>query len=176
MRRSDIKILPEHFDYYINLNEDIELKDAFEQTLQPLEKLNLQPYQEIGLRTYAEDKWTIHQILQHIIDWERIWCYRTLLGVRRMDSIPDGLDQELMVAHGNANEIPLKKLIDELVTVRKATMSLFASFDQAMLVQDCKFYKYQMSALAIGFSITGHQLHHLNVINERYMPLLHTNR
>lgn len=172
MRKSAIKELPPYFDYYINLNEDISLDEAFEKSLQQIDTLNLQQLSRIGLRVYAENKWTIHQIIQHLIDWERIWCYRTIVCVRKEGTIPEGLEQDIMVSNSNANELSIEQLLSELRVVRVATRAMFASFNPEILETNCKFYNYQMSALAIGFSIIGHQIHHFNVINERYMPLL----
>lgn len=120
---------------------------------------------------YAEGKWTVNKIIQHLTDWERIWCYRTIVSIRKEGSIPEGLEQEIMADNSNADELPIEQLIAELRCVRLATHALFETFNDEMLQTNCKFYKYQMSALAIGFSIIGHQLHHFGIIRERYFPL-----
>lgn len=172
MRKSDIKELPPYFDYFIQLCEDLTLDEAFEKSLQQIDTLNLQQLNQIGLSVYAENKWTIHQIIQHLTDWERIWCYRTIVCARKEGTIPEGLEQDIMVSNSNANELSIEQLLSELRVVRVATRAMFASFNPQILETNCKFYNYQMSALALGFSIIGHQIHHFNVINERYMPLL----
>lgn len=171
MKKRDIKEIPSYYEYYINLNEDVSLDEAFEQSLKQIDAINIEQLKRIGLKVYAENKWTIHQIIQHIIDWERIWCYRTIVCVRREGTIPEGLEQDIMVRNANANELSLEQLLSELRVVRVATRAMFASFNPQMLAGSCQFYNYQMSAGAIGFSIIGHQIHHFNVIKERYMPL-----
>ena len=76
-----------------------------------------------------------------------------------------------MGQNSNADELSIEQLIAELKTVRLATKTMFASYDQHILEINCKFYNYEMSVLAMGFNIIGHQLHHFNIIKERYFPL-----
>ncbi len=172
MKRSDIKILSQYFEKYIELVDDVELDDAFNKSIQQLNEIQIPQLQKIGLQTYAEKKWTIHQVVQHITDWERIWCYRTLLFVRCEGTIPSGHDENKMAANSNANEIPITQLIEELKSVRMATQALFQTFNKQQFEITCKFINYEMSVLAMGFNIIGHQLHHFNVIQERYVPLV----
>jgi uncharacterized damage-inducible protein DinB len=171
MKKSQIDILPEYFDYYINLNEDIELGTAFDRSVEEIDGLNLHLLKAIGLRTYAEGKWTVHKIIQHLTDWERIWCYRTIVAARKEGTVPEGLEQDIMARNSNADELTLEQLLTELRTVRIATKAMFDSFNMDILQTNCRFYTYEMSVLAIGFSIIGHQLHHFKVIDEKYRPL-----
>jgi len=171
MKRSDIKELPEYFEYYINLVEDIELADAFDKSLRQIDDLDVAQLKRIGLKVYADGKWSVNKIIQHLIDWERIWCYRTLVFARNVGIVPEGLDQEIMANNSNADELSIEQLIAELRVVRIATKAMFDSYNRQILETNCKFYKYEMSVLAMGFNIIGHQLHHFNVIKERYFPL-----
>ncbi|WKZ62383.1 MAG: DinB family protein [Saprospiraceae bacterium] len=171
MKKSDIRELPEYYDYYILLNDDIELNDAFERSIKEINTLDVDRLKRIGLRTYAEGKWSTHTIIQHLTDWERIWCYRLLLSVRNEGTIPPGLDHNLMADHANADDLSIDQLLDELRAVRMATKGMFNNFDERILRSDCKFNKTQMSVLAMGFNILGHQIHHFNIIRERYLPL-----
>ncbi len=171
MKKSDIKTLPEYFDRYIDLCEDIELDQAFQESLKQIDALDLEQLNRIGLRTYEKGKWTIHTILQHLTDWERIWGYRTIVAIRNTGAVPSGLDHNQMADHGNADRLSIDQLIAELRTVRLATMAMFDTFDQVMLQSNCKFSNNEMSILAMGFNIIGHQIHHFNTITERYLPL-----
>lgn len=172
MKKSAIKEFPEYFDYYIHLNEDVTLEEAFEKSLHQIDELDIIHLKHIGLQVYAEGKWTIPQIIQHLTDWERIWCYRTIVSVRKEGNIPEALDQEIMASNSNANELPIEQLVGELRAVRVATQALFASFNQQILETNCRFYNCHMPVLAMGFNIIGHQLHHFKVIKERYMSLV----
>lgn len=171
MKKSDIKQLPEYFDYYIHLNEDIELEAAFDKSLSQIDEIDMKKMKSIGLKVYAEEKWTIHKIIQRVTDWERIWCYRTLLYARGEGTIPPGHDHELMATHSNANELPLELLLAELRAARLSTKAMFGTYNHEIFEKNCSFYKYQMFILAMGFNIIGHQLHHFNIIKERYFPL-----
>ncbi len=171
MKKSEITAFPEYFDYYINLSEDIELEEAFDQSLNQIDAINVEQLSRIDLKVYAKGKWTVHKIIQHLTDWERIWCYRTLLAVRNEGTIPVGHDHELMAQNSNADELSIEQLIAELKAVRLATKAIFDTFNRKILLSNCKFSNTQMSVLAMGFNIIGHQLHHFNIIKERYIPL-----
>lgn len=172
MNRSDIISLPTYFDHYILKVEDIELNDAFENSIHQLNNLAINQLHKIGLKTYQEGKWTTHKIIQHIIDWERIWCYRTLINARGETTISLPHDEESMAQHCNADERSIQDLLKELITVRQATQLMFQSFNRTQLQINCKFNKTEMSVLAMGFNIIGHHIHHFNVIEERYYPLV----
>ncbi len=171
MKKSDIKEFPEYYDAYINLNDDVELAVAFDQGLRQIDEIDKEQLKRIGLKVYADGKWTVHKIIQHLSDWERIWCYRTLLAVRREGTIPVGLDHNLMADHSNADELSIEQLLSEFRAVRLATIAIFDTFNSEMLQSDCRFNNNHMSVLAMGFNIIGHQLHHFNVVKERYVPL-----
>lgn len=171
MKRSDIKEAPEYFEYYIKLVDDIELRDAFSKSLKQIDAVDIEQLKRIGLKVYAEGKWSVNKVIQHLTDWERIWCYRTLVFARKEGTVPEGLEQEIMADNSNADELPIEQLIGELRAVRFATKAMFDTFNRQILETNCKFYKYEMSVLAMGFTIIGHQLHHFNIIKERYFQL-----
>jgi hypothetical protein len=171
MVKSDIKVFPEYFEYYINLVDDIELTDAFDKSLQQIDDIDIAQLKRIGLTSYAEGKWSVHKIIQHLTDWERIFCYRTLVFARNEGSVPEGREENVMADNSNADELSIEQLIAELRSVRCATKAMFNTFNLRILETNCKFYKYEMSVLAMGFNIIGHQVHHFNIIRERYFPL-----
>ena len=171
MKKSEITEFTEYFEYYINLNEDVELMDMFDKSIEQIEDINIEQLKRIGLKTYAVGKWTVNEIIQHLTDWERIWIYRTILAVRNEGTIPCGHDHNIMVVNSNANELPINQLLAELRAVRSATIAMFGTFNHEILRSNCKFNNNQMSVLAMGFNIIGHQIHHFNIIKERYIPL-----
>ncbi len=82
MSASDQKDNPGFLEYIYKLTESTDLTEALDQSLQAMDALDMEKLSRIGLKTYADGKWTVHKILQHLIDWERIWCYRTILFAR----------------------------------------------------------------------------------------------
>ena len=171
MSTSDAKHNPGFLDYVYKLNEGIELPEALELSLKEIDELDIAQLKRIGLKTYEEGKWTLHIILQHLIDWERIWCFRAILFARAEGTIPDAHDQEIMGANSNANELSIEQLVNELRIVRQSTIAMFDSFNSEILETNCEFFEYEMPLYAIGLTITAHQMHHFNVIKERYLPL-----
>ncbi len=171
MKRSDIKTLPEYFERYINLVDDIELSDAFDKSLKQISDLDIAKLNRIGLKTYQDGKWSVNKIIHHLTDWERIWCYRTILFARCEGTVPEGHEEKIMAANSNSDELPLEQLIAELRAVRVATKALFDTFNPQILETTCKFYEYEMSIGAMGFVVISHQIHHFGVIEERYFPL-----
>ena len=171
MSLSESNKKPAFLENVYALNEGIELTKALQLSLEKINDLDLAQLNRIGLKTYAQDKWTIHTILQHLIDWERIWCYRAILFARGEGSIPDGHDQEIMGDNSNADELSIAHLVNEMRAVRQSTILMFESFNQRILETNCIFFEYEMPLSAIGLTITAHQIHHFNIIKERYLPL-----
>jgi DinB superfamily len=171
MKKSDINQPPCYFDKYIDLVDDIELSAAFKQSLGELDNLDLAKYKQIGDKVYAEGKWTIKDILQHLIDAERVLAYRSLrIGRNDKTELP-GFDEELFAANISTKDLSLESILDELKIVRKSTELLFATFRDEAAQRFLNISGNQMSALAYGFAILGHQTYHLKIIEERYFPL-----
>lgn len=171
MKNQKVKKNPEFLEYVYELNEGIELAEALELSLKEINDIDISQFNRIGLKTYERDKWTIHKILQHLIDWERIWCFRAVIFARNEGSIPDAHDQEIMGKNSNANELSIEQLVSELRIVRQSSIMMFESFSKKILETNCRFFEYEMPLFAIGLTIRAHQIHHFNVIRERYIPL-----
>lgn len=171
MKRSDVNPMPEYFDRYINTVDDAEILRAFDDSIAQLDKLDKNLLTKIGDRKYAPDKWTVKEIFQHVIDWERILAQRTLLFARKEGSVPQSVDENKLAANQNAGRRAVEDLIEELKIARLSTKAMFASFDDETLLNTGTNWKSEMSVLAMGFTIIGHQKHHLKIIEEKYYPL-----
>jgi len=174
MKKSDINPMPEYFDRYINLVEDIELSKAFDESIIQLDSLDRNTLNRLEGKQYAPDKWTVKDIFQHLIDVERVLVYRTLRFARRDGVVPLGFDENLIAKNANASQRSLDKLITELKIQRASTQLMFESFTNEMLLAKGINWKHEISVLAMGFNIIGHQIHHLKIIEERYFPLVNT--
>jgi len=118
---------------------------------------------------YAKGKWTIKDILLHCIDVERIFAYRALRIARKDETPLAGFDQDDYVLSANSTKRPIESLLEEFKAVRDATITLFKSFDNDSLMQIGQASGSPISVRAIGYIITGHENHHVNIINERYL-------
>jgi hypothetical protein len=172
MKRSDINPMPEYYSQYINLVADIELSEAFEESIRQLDKLDRDLLTQLADRLYAPGKWTVKEIIQHVIDWERILTYRTLLIARKERTATRSIDQMPLAENSNANLRTVDDLLEELKTVRFATRSFFKSLNDESLLRNGISWEYQVSVLAMAFMMLGHQVHHFNVIEEKYYRLL----
>ena len=172
MKRSDINPMPEYFDRYINLVTDVELLQAFDDSINQLDSLDRNLLVNLEGKKYAPDKWTVNGIIQHVIDFERVFAYRALLFARKEGSPTQGVDESALAAAMNAERRTIDQLIDDLKIARLATKSLFTSFDDEMLLNTGICWKYEMSVFAVGFLAIGHQIHHLKVIEDKYYPLV----
>ncbi len=118
---------------------------------------------------YEDGKWTIAEVLLHLIDTERIFVYRALRFARNDKSPLVGFDQDAYVPNTNANDYTKQELIEEFTAVRNHSIALFKSFTATMSSRIGEASGSPMSARAVGYIITGHQIHHFTVIKERYV-------
>jgi uncharacterized damage-inducible protein DinB len=118
---------------------------------------------------YAAGKWTIKDIIQHLIDAERIFAYRALRFARNDKAELPGFEENDYVDEANAIKRSIQDLLTELAVVRQATLSLFKSFSNEELLRIGIASNNQMSVRALGFTIIGHQNHHQIVFEERYL-------
>lgn len=162
----------EYADYYgsyINALENVELLSELEVCLHEFIRFVREiPMDKIGYR-YDEGKWTIREIIQHIIDAERVFSYRALRFARRDKTELPGFDENFYAENVNAEIRSIQSLLTELATVRESTLALFRSFTQEQLLQTGIASENLMSVRAIGFVIIGHQKHHQRVYKERYL-------
>ena len=118
---------------------------------------------------YANGKWTIREILQHIIDAERVFAYRALRFARKDQTPLQSFDQNAWVAQAKTGKRDWKELIKEFGAVRKSSEILFASFDDEQLLSAGIASENPINVLALGFIIAGHATHHLDIIKDRYL-------
>lgn len=119
--------------------------------------------------SYAEGKWTLKELIQHIIDTERVFCYRALCFARNDKTELPGFDQDIFVDNVDANSRDFYDLLDEMDNLRKGSIILFKSFSDEALLRIGVASKNKMSVRALGYLFSGHQKHHLNIVKERYI-------
>ena len=172
MKKSDISRNPSYFDRYIDQVDDIDLSEALRQSIAAIDALDFGKLQTLGDRVYAPGKWTLRDLMQHLIDCERIFNYRALRFARNDKTELPGFDEDRFAEYAGATRRPLEDIMRELRLVREGTIALFGSFDEAALRRTGIMFKSELPVLAVGFTIAGHQAHHFRVMEERYYPLL----
>ena len=119
--------------------------------------------------SYAKGKWTMKEMIQHIIDTERVFCYRALCFARNDKTFLPGFNQDLFADNSHANARDYYDLLDEMKVLRQSTIQLFKSFSNEALLRVGVASGNEISVRALGFLFSGHQIHHLNVVKERYL-------
>lgn len=132
-----------------------------------IEAWNVIPTEKINF-AYAPGKWTIKQMLQHVIDTERIFAYRALVIARKEPAALLGFDENEYAKNATASHRNWNEMIAEWKILRQSTNMLFGSFTEEDLKQKGTANNLPISVNALGFIIFGHALHHLHVLKERY--------
>ncbi|MBK9318154.1 MAG: DinB family protein [Bacteroidetes bacterium] len=109
-----------------------------------------------------------HRVLQHINDTERIMSYRALRFARNDKTLLPGYDENYFVEHSNANERSLEALKEEFILLRKSAINMYESFNEESLLRRGICFNVDLSVLALGFILAGHQIHHMKVMQEKY--------
>lgn len=171
MKASNIKYCPEYFYRYIHKTDDLDFKILLQLSLEELNQTPIVQWEAIGDKVYAEGKWTIKQILQHLIDTERIFTYRALAFARKDKEIIPPFDENEYTEAAQVSHRSLADLLDEYKNVRKSLQSLYLSFTPEMLQNTGKMTSGEISVLAFPFILAGHQRWHFEIIEKRYAQL-----
>jgi len=159
-----------HFATYINqVSDEYTLTEELEISVHRFIKFvqNI-PMDKFDYR-YAEGKWTIKDIILHLIDAERIFAYRALRFARNDKTALPGFDENDYVDEAHADKRSLQDLLTELLIVRQGTLALFKSFSEEELLRIGTASNNPISVRALGFTIIGHQNHHQRIFQERYL-------
>lgn len=124
---------------------------------------------EKQLYRYAPGKWTIKEVVCHIIDTERIMCYRALCIARGEQQMLPGFEENDYVEASHANERDFGEMLKELEAVRNSTIAMIKSFTPEMIVARGNANKHSITVNALCKVIVGHELHHMAIIRERYL-------
>jgi uncharacterized damage-inducible protein DinB len=118
---------------------------------------------------YAPGKWTIREVLGHIVDGERVFSYRALTFARGDAGPLPSFDENAWAAASNAGRRAMKELLAEYRAVRAATVALFRSFGEEEFARSGIASKNPVTVRALAYIIAGHERHHLRILRERYL-------
>ena len=118
---------------------------------------------------YAEGKWTIKEVVQHMMDGERVFTYRALRFARKDETHVPGFDENLFAQTAKADKRNWNEMVEEFAALRKASESMFASFDNEQLESEGVASERSIYVLGLGFIVAGHVNHHCGIIKERYL-------
>ncbi len=160
---------PGYFQLYIDQVMEKDLPSAFTNQWKVINEFLPSINEEKSLFAYAEGKWTLRELLQHIIDTERILTFRALCFARKESASLPGFDENEYAAAAIANNRTWSDLTKEFIAVRKSSMLLFDSFSPEMLIGSGIANKNPFTVSELGFIVVGHFNHHKRIIEERYL-------
>jgi DinB family protein len=121
---------------------------------------------------YAPEKWSVKEVIGHLSDSERIFAYRAL-RVSRNDQTPiEGFEQDDYVRHGGFGQRRLADVVDEFISVRRATLSLLRGLDEAVWTRRGLANKNEVSVRALAYIMAGHELHHRTILKDKYFSAI----
>ncbi len=121
-----------------------------------------------SLFRYEEGKWSIKELLGHMIDTEQIMSYRALSFYRGEKQSLAGFDENEYVREANFDAIPYSDLLERYEIIRKSSVALFKTFDAGQTSKTGQASGREMSVRALVYMIAGHEIHHWNILEERY--------
>ena len=167
------KPLPEtyfpYFKKYVDQVPEEELATAFSNQLPVITDLLNSITEEKSMYAYDTGKWTLKELLQHMIDTERIFNYRALAIARKETVALPGFDENSYAANSNANSRSWRTLVDEFLAVRQSTQFLYESFTDEALASTGTASNNPVTVNSLGFTTLGHFYHHKKVMEERYL-------
>jgi uncharacterized damage-inducible protein DinB len=160
-----------YYDRYISLIQGEDILNTLDQQRREMMLLLSCRDDDEGDFHYAPDKWSAKEVLGHICDTERIFAYRAL-RIARADATPlEGFEQDDYVRNGPFAQRPLSDLVEEFIAVRRATLSLLRNLDEAAWSRRGVANKNEISVRALAYIIAGHELHHRQILKEKYFAV-----
>lgn len=154
---------------YINIIKEKDVNQALENNYKSFLKLLKKiPHKKTNY-AYAEGKWTIKEVLQHIIDCERVFAYRALTFSRNDKNPLPGFDENSWASNASVNDRKWKDMIDEFRHLRKANIVMFNTFTNQQLQYVSTANNKEANVIAWGFICAGHVQHHITILKERYL-------
>lgn len=167
--RIDINQVPEFYRPYLRFLEDQSVIEHLQHSAKDFNYLLNTFSNEKAEYRYAEGKWSVKDLIQHVIDAERVFAYRAMRFSRNDNTELPGFEQDDYALHAASDSRDIKDLMSEFTSTRYSTISFFSSLDEVHLTRKGIASGVEFSVEILGYIISGHLLHHLEVIREKYL-------
>lgn len=164
--------VPTYYQTYVKHVNDLPLLDALQTSHEKLQSLLTSVPEAKGEFRYDTGKWSIKELLCHMMDAERIFCYRALRFSRNDSTELHGFDENTYAPEANAHIRSLAQIQQEMRNLRLTTVDLFGSLSPAMLERKGKANNTEVSVQALGYIVAGHETHHRTVLEQRYLSVI----
>lgn len=167
-RSAEATSLAPYLQNYLSKARGTGIHEALSHSLERVNSLFGTVSEDHSLHRYAEGKWSIREMLQHMNDTERIFAYRALRFAREDRTPLAGFEENDYAPASRADRLSLASLLDEHRIIRQGTFALYQSFDERMLGQQGKAGGNMVGVRTLGLIIAGHAEHHCDILEERY--------
>lgn len=159
----------EYFASYLAYVEGLSVGEALQRNQLSFLRLMENISEEKSMFQYATGKWTIKELVSHVIDSERVFAYRAMRFARNDETELSGFDEKHYATNSGANERSIKEILTEFDANRNASIALFESFTPEMLLRKGIANGMKMAVNMLGLLIAGHCEHHAKIAKERYL-------
>jgi hypothetical protein len=157
-----------YYERYISLIEQNDVLATLDRQRREMVLLLSGLSEEQGNFRYAPEKWSAKQVLGHVCDTERVFAYRAL-RIARGDVTPmEGFEQDDYVKNGPFARHVIAEVIEDYIAVRRATISLLRSLEEAAWSRRGIANKNEVTVRALAYTIAGHEVHHRRILQEKY--------
>lgn len=170
MSQFTIEEIPSFYHRYVNPLKNDDLMSVLEKTHQKTQHLLRDIEESNGDYRYGSGKWSVKEVICHMLDAERVFCFRALTFARNDKTELPGFDENTYAPEANAAARTVAALAKEASQLRTTTLDLFKSFSEEMLKREGIANTGNFTVRGIGYIIAGHELHHLTILQDRYFP------
>jgi DinB superfamily len=158
-----------YYETYVSLVEESDIVSAMRNQADELREIFSQMSDEQGLYRYEKGKWSIKELLGHLIDGERVFAYRALRFARADKTELAGFDQDPYIENANFDAVKLQDLLEELLSLITANTLFFNNLDDEMWGRTGVASENEISVRALAYIMVGHIRHHVKILKERYL-------
>lgn len=169
MTRPDLSTVPSFYKGYVESVMDLDLLEALRHGGRKAQELLLTIPEAKGTFRYAEGKWSVKEVLNHIMDAERIFAYRALRFSRNDQTPLHPFNENEYAGRANAHGRAIYQFAREMQWLRETTIDLYQSFTPEMLQLEGTASGQRISVFNLGYIIAGHELHHCKILTDRYL-------
>jgi hypothetical protein len=169
MNRPDKTEYDPYYEHYVSLVEDRDILDTLASQPTTLQDMFTAVPEDKGSFAYAEGKWSIKEVLGHLIDGERMFAYR-MFRIARGDQTPiEGFEQDGYIENAHSNTRSFADLLEEFSLLRRANMIFLNNMAADAWSRIGTANNVQISVRALVYIMAGHIEHHLGILRERYL-------
>jgi DinB family protein len=158
-----------YYERYISLVPDGDVLSMLEEQMIDTQSLLRGIPPAVSTYRYAPGKWSVNELIGHVIDSERIFAARALRFARNDPTPLPGFEQDDYVRNSNFDPYPIAELASEWESVRRATVFLFKHLEEPAWMRRGVANNAEVSVRALAYIIAGHELHHREILRERYL-------